>query len=74
MHGDVYHEIPNGPFQDRRFWIACDSALMTVCFVFSSSFSKKLFLTKKLTLRIDIAASSRCQASLWHLLEATLSI
>jgi hypothetical protein len=25
-------------------------------------------------LRIDIAASSRCQASLWHLLEATLSI
>ena len=43
MHVDVYREIPNGRFQDRRFWKACDSALMTVCFVFNISFSKNCF-------------------------------
>lgn len=57
MHQNVYHEIPNGPLQDRLFgklviqhwW---QSALFLVVP------SQNCFLTKKLMLRIDIAASN----------------
>ena len=41
MHGDVYHEIPNGHFPDRLFLKACDSLLMTVCFVFNRNVNVK---------------------------------
>jgi len=58
----IYHVLiyktTEGLFQERNFFKSYDSALMAMCFVFIKSFPKVFFNEKRLTLKIDNAAST----------------
>jgi len=57
---------PNGSFQARYFYKACDSLLVIISFVLNNPFFKKL--TVFLTLKIDSAASTGSQGEYMNLL------
>jgi hypothetical protein len=53
-----YIGVPKVSFQDRHLYKVYDSTLIAIRIVWGDSFSKQLFLTQKLMLKINSASST----------------